>query len=191
MPSWPTLPDWQTSEIPSLRCRLRLAEARLGLKRGLEERHGNGAFPNAAMFSQTLIIAYGGVMPNWPRPSGEANSALCRSDYTCRFQQQSPGVANAKYRPFLGGSSAAPAVGLGKKPFQSPQVSLRRCSANQLRRLGFTPPGSALPGRAPSTYHGLGNRLWQRGHFYFAGEGTFLFCLDTPIWRQAPPAASC
>ena len=33
-----------------------------------EEKARNTAFPNAAMFSQTIIIFHGGVMPNWPRP---------------------------------------------------------------------------------------------------------------------------
>ena len=66
-----------------------------------EEKARNTAFPNAAMLSQTIIIFHGGVMPNWPRPpvqersvgtsedptSWEANSALRRADYACRFQR--------------------------------------------------------------------------------------------------------
>src|SRR5208283_6128205 len=97
----------------------------------------------------------------------------------------------------LAQNAKAPHTGkLSKRPegppgFSIAQESLRRCSANQLRRLGFTPPGSALPGRAPSTYHGLGNRLWQRGHFYFAGEGTFLLCLDTYSFLLDAPPRPC
>src|ERR1019366_9836822 len=34
----------------------------------------NTAFPNAAMFSQTIIIAHSGVMPNWPRPPVQERS---------------------------------------------------------------------------------------------------------------------
>src|ERR1035438_3896012 len=60
--------------------------------RPLEQRRTSGgkarntAFPNAAMFSQTIIIAYGSVMPNWPRPpvqersvgpSGDPTEAAC------------------------------------------------------------------------------------------------------------------
>src|ERR1035438_4591876 len=34
----------------------------------------NTAFPNAAMFAQTTIVAYGCVMPNWSRPPVQERS---------------------------------------------------------------------------------------------------------------------
>jgi hypothetical protein len=39
-----------------------------------EEKARNTAFPNAALFSQTMIIFHGGVMPNWPRPPVQERS---------------------------------------------------------------------------------------------------------------------
>src|ERR1022692_2353604 len=42
----------------------------------------NTAFPNAAMFSQTIIIAHSGVMPNWPRPPVQERSVGTSGDPT-------------------------------------------------------------------------------------------------------------
>src|ERR1039458_7348456 len=48
--------------------------------RPLEQRRTSGgkarntAFPNAAMFSQTTIVAYGCGMPNWSRPPVQERS---------------------------------------------------------------------------------------------------------------------
>src|ERR1035438_2014130 len=42
----------------------------------------NTAFPNAAMFSQTIIIAHSSVMPNWPRPPVQERSVGTSGDPT-------------------------------------------------------------------------------------------------------------
>src|SRR6266542_2841701 len=83
-----------------------------------------------------------------------------------------------KVRPIRGNS---PSDRKDSTDFKSPQESLRRCSASQLRSLRFYPARSALTRRAPSTYHGLENGLWKRGHFYFAENRTFLFCVDMAL----------
>ena len=89
-------------------------------RRPLEQRRTSGgkarntAFPNAALFSQTMIIFHGGVMPNWPRPpvqersfgtsedstSWEASSALRLADYACRFQRHRQELRTRKFRAF-------------------------------------------------------------------------------------------
>src|ERR1035438_2983060 len=74
----------------------------------------NTAFPNAAMFSQTIIIAHSSVMPNWPRPplqeiqpkppvylgewGGEFGITSRRLHVS--LPAPSPGVAKAKFRAF-------------------------------------------------------------------------------------------
>src|ERR1022692_4916598 len=79
-----------------------------------EEKARNTAFPNAAMFSQTIAIFHGDVMPNWPRPpvqersvgtsedstSWRANSALRLADYACRFQRHRHDLRTRKFRAF-------------------------------------------------------------------------------------------
>jgi hypothetical protein len=45
-----------------------------------EEKARNTAFPNAAMFSQTIAIFHGDVMPNWPRPPVQERSVGTSED---------------------------------------------------------------------------------------------------------------
>ena len=46
------------------------------------------------------------------------------------------------------------------------------------RRHGPGHPLGRDPSRTTSTYHGLSDSPVKTGHFYFAGNRTFLFCLD-------------
>src|ERR1017187_9624497 len=72
-----------------------------------------------------MIIFHGGCNPYCPRPASpgkkcwhvirfnelEANSALRRADYACRFQRHRQELRKWNSMPFLRWSSAAPAVG--------------------------------------------------------------------------------
>ena|ERR1017187_7542655 len=73
---------------PRICRRHRHQPGRKSLRRPLEQRRTSGgkarntAFPNAAMFSQTIIIAHSSVMPNWPRPPVQERSVGTSGDPT-------------------------------------------------------------------------------------------------------------
>jgi hypothetical protein len=59
----------------------------------------------------------------------------------------------------------------------------RRCflRSQPRRRLGLGRPLGRDPSRAISSYHGPSGASLKTGHFYFAGNRTFLLCLDRGV----------
>jgi hypothetical protein len=112
---------------------------------------------------------------------GRRFQGMAESIWSDRVSKQTK--TNSKPTPGSG-PYRLPLVGPGPREKNAPGGSRSfASSADEFRpaipRSGWSPPEPVSASPALAEYHEPPRGPRQRGHFYFASEGTFLLCLDT------------